>query len=111
MSLTVVPVANLTEGQYLAGILDNATTSKLWSVTPYSSAALGDAEAPTVPATMPAFPAVDEVQLDEAPDGTANVGLITVSIAPSQEDTIHPGPYTFEVGPDALAVVASTATG
>jgi hypothetical protein len=111
MSLSVVPVANLTEGQYVAGIIDNATTSKLWAVTPYSSAAVGDAEAPTVPANMPAFPAVDAVEVDEAPDGTDSVGLVTVAITPSQQDTTHPGPYSFEVGPNALAIVASTAQG
>jgi hypothetical protein len=111
MSLSVIPVANLTAGQHLAAIVDNATTSKLWSVTPYSSAAPGDAEAPTVPTDIPAFPTVDAVELDEAPDGTSNVGLIAVSITPSQEDTTQPGPYSFEVGPNALAIVASTSTG
>jgi hypothetical protein len=112
MSLSVVPVANLTNGQYLAGILDNATTSKLWSVTPYSSAAVGDAEAPTVPNDgIVGFPTVDEVEVDKAPDGTANVGLVTVSWLPNGDDVIDPGPCTFQTGPNALAIVASTSTG
>ena len=68
MSLSVVPVANLTNGDYLAGILDSATTSKLWTYTPYSSAAVGDAEAPALPEDSPrvGFFTVDTVKVDAA---------------------------------------------
>jgi hypothetical protein len=112
MSLTVVPVANLTNGQYLVGILDNATTSKLWSMTPYSSAALGDAEAPTIPDNgMIGFPTVDEVEIDPAPDGTANVGIVTITWESNVTSLASPGPYVIETGPNALAIVASTSTG
>lgn len=112
MSLSVVPVANLTNGQYLVGVLDNATTGKLWSYTPYSSAAIGDASAPTVPSNgMTKFPTIDEVEVDAAPDGTANVGLVTVTWIPNAADTVDMGPWVLYTGPNALAIVASTSTG
>jgi hypothetical protein len=60
---------------------------------------------------MAGFPTVDAVELDEAPDGTANVGLLTVSWRPDPSDTTDPGPCSFECGPNALAIVASTAQG
>lgn len=113
MSLSVVPVANLTNGDYLAGILDSATTSKLWTYTPYSSAAVGDAEAPALPEDSPrvGFFTVDTVEVDAAPDGTANVGLVTITWVPNAADTVDPGPCAIVTGPNALAIVASTSTG
>jgi hypothetical protein len=110
MSLSVVPVANLTSGQYLAGILDNATTSKLWSVTPYSSAAAGDAEAPA-PGDCVKFPTVEEVEVDAAPDGTGNVGLVTIVYAPNAEDDVDNGPWVLQTSPNALAIVSSSSSG
>jgi hypothetical protein len=111
MSLSVVAVANLAIGQYLAGILDDATTSKLWSVTPYSSAALGDAEAPTAPSNIGGFPTVEEVEIDAAPDGTHSVGLIFVSWMPNAADEVDTGPCVVQTGPNALAIVASSSSG
>jgi len=60
---------------------------------------------------MVGFVTVDEVEVVKAPDGTANVGIVTVSWMPNAEDTVDPGPCVIETGPNALAIVASTSTG
>jgi hypothetical protein len=116
MSVSVSTAAFVSNGDYIAGVLDNATTSKLYSVNSWTYTSGNPATAtPGVPSGMVGFPAVSSVTLVTANDATSDnneVGYIKLTLSPAAGDVVNASsPMELVLSPNALVVVASTSIG
>ena len=117
MALTVSTAAFVSANAFVAGILDNAVTPRLYTQNAFSG---GSTTAPPTSATpgvqpgLTGLPQVQAVQLITAGDGVNNqqVGQVKLTLAPNAADVVNASsPQILILSPNALVVVASTSTG
>lgn len=117
MSLSVSPAAFVSDNAYIAGVLDYLVPPRLYTVNSWTG---GSTTAPPTGATpevnpmFGAFPQVASVSLVAAGDGVNNqqVGWVKLNLAPAAGDVVSSSsPDQLVLSPNALVIVASTATG
>ena len=119
MALTVSTAAFVSANAFVAGILDNGVTPRLYTANAFSGGstpAPPTSATPGVPANSPmvGLPQVQSVALITAGDGVQNVqvGQVRLTLVPNAADTLlASSPLELVLSPNALVIVASTSTG
>jgi len=117
MSLSVSTAAFVTAGDYIAGVLDNAVTPRLYSVNSFSGATTTTPPTSATTGVNPeftGFPTVGTVQLVAAGDGVNDeqLGYVKLTLVPNASDVANASsPMQLVLSPNALVIVASTSTG
>jgi hypothetical protein len=100
-----------------AGILDNATTSRLFTVNSWSGQTSSSGPTSGTPVVNPvsgALPTVSEVsphEIGEDGDGDVTIGGVEISLVWANEDPNGTSPMNYLLSPNALVITATTSTG